>query len=699
MAQAASRDVEIAPPAPRPGTVHAEPPAWLRRLAVGSPELVAAAVAGFSIGPMILLLAGAFTAPVAIPLGLLGAAAAMWVCGLPAEPATRRTISCTAAAALITLAWFAYNVRYYAQDVYATRDPATYGLAARWLMDHASLNVHGHPEVFGGLPHADSGSAGFQPVAPGILNIQGNHLLPGLASLAGSAFGTTALLQANVAFGALGPFVLFGLARRIVGAPLALLVMTVLAISMPFVYVSRDTYTEPLMLLFLMGGLALLHRAITSRRISDFFSTGFVAGCSAMVRVDGYGALVALVVAGIAVLAIARAGDRRAAGIRAAAVIAGGVVPVLVGWLDLTRYSREYYASLSHNITLQLLVLIALIAVTPAVAWLAWRPGLKARVTTDAARRRIAIAAVVVLLAAFGALASRPLWQETHTPIDNVNLEHMQRSSAVEIDGTRTYYEQSVHWLAMYLGWQTVLLAVAGYALLVVALVRHRAYALVATLSMGLTMSGLYLWNCEITPDQPWAMRRYVPVVIPLLLVAAAAALRALWSWQRALEWGRVIAIVGGSLMIIVPATVTAKMVHVRDEAGQLNQLRAICAAVGHNGAVVEVDRSARDGYGQAIRSYCGVPTITLVRATQQQLAAMKKTAAAHGRTLYVLSQDPSRTRFASGGAIAPFSSVTVQRWPNVINSPPNAPSYQMTTVFLATVDAAGLAHPVPPSR
>ena len=82
--------------------------------------------------------------------------------------------------------------------------------------------------------------------------------------------------------------------------------------------------------------------------------------------------------------------------------------------------------------------------------------------------------------------------------VRNPNLENMQRASGVAIDGTRTYNEQTVNWQAMYLGWPTVLLAVAGYALLVVTVIRRRNYALVGAVTMGLVMSGLYLWNCQI---------------------------------------------------------------------------------------------------------------------------------------------------------------------------------------------------------
>ena len=74
------------------------------------------------------------------------------------------------AAGVVTLGWFVYNVRYYAQDVYATRDPATYGLAARWLMDHSSLNINVHTEVFGTPKGSTLDAAGFQVASLGTLH-------------------------------------------------------------------------------------------------------------------------------------------------------------------------------------------------------------------------------------------------------------------------------------------------------------------------------------------------------------------------------------------------------------------------------------------------------------------------------------------------------------------------------------------------
>ncbi|MFN2518014.1 MAG: hypothetical protein ABR604_03065, partial [Jatrophihabitantaceae bacterium] len=302
----------------------------------------------------------------------------------------------------------------------------------------------------------------------------------------------------------------------------------------------------------------------------------------------------------------------------------------------------------------------------------------------------------VLLLAGFAFLASRPLWQQTHTAVANVNLENMQRVSGVRVDGTRLYHEQAVNWQAMYLGWPTVLLAAVGYPVLMAALIRRRCYALVGTVVMGVVVSGVYLWDCQIVADQPWASRRFVPVVIPLLLVAAAAALRALWSWQRPLNWARNLAVAAGGVMVALPLTITAPVADVREEAGQLALLQAICAAVGRDGAVVLMDASANDGYAQAIRSYCSVPAIAVLGAGPVQLASIRAAVATHGRTLYLLSQDPATTRYASSRAVLPFSSVSGQRWPNVINRAPSAGVRTTTIVFLSTVDAAGLAQPVP---
>src|SRR5207253_5048391 len=135
-------------------------------------------------------------------------------------------------------------------------------------------------------------------------------------------------------------------------------------------------------------------------------------------------------------------------------------------------------------------------------------------------------------------------------------------------------------------------------------------------LAMGLTMLTLYLNNIEAAPDQPWAMRRCVPVILPMLLVAAAAGLRSLWQLPRGALLTRPLVAAVFIYSISFPYSVSKPLKHLREEVPQLGQLQALCRAVGPDGAVMETDGAVLFGYGQSIRSFCDVPTIGLVSPT-----------------------------------------------------------------------------------
>lgn len=670
-----------------------------------------AAVAGFSIGPMVLVLAGHFDRWPVLLTGTLGAVvaavacglrdgrsdqarAAKWAAALP-RPNPRSDLWCTVAVLAFVVVWVLLNVRYTAENLYATRDPATYDIAARWLMDHPSLHIWIHPEVFGPPAGYTSESPGFsdvhEPLATGHLYAQGNHLMPALAAVVGWVAGVGGMFRANLVIGAFALLALFVLARRVVGSPIALVVTAAMAVSMPMIYVSRDTYSEPLMMLFLIGGVAMLHRAVNTSRRADYALAGLIVGCSAMVRIDSYVALLAIVVAVAAPVCLAEAGARRAAVKNALTLVAVAAIPLTLGWLDVTRLSSGYYRDLHRFVVVELAGLALAVALAPLAVWVAWRPAVRARLNSERVRRALALGSSVVLVTVFGVLLSRPLWLVGHYKF-NHTLETWQGLGGVAPDGTRSYNERTVFWIADYLGWPTVILAVVGYCLLIHALVRRGAYPLTGMLTLGLAMSAVYLWNANITPDQPWAIRRFVPVVIPILLVAAGAVLRALAA--RGLS-GRLATVVLAAFVIGIPLHVMWPMRHVRDEVPQYSQVRAICSAVGRDGAIVAVDAASYGVYGQTMRSYCGVPSIGLVDATAAQLQTMRADVAKTHRTLYVLAQDPATVRFAPGAPQDAFSTITTQLWPNTINHPPTKPVYRVTSVWLNRVNADGLAVPV----
>ena len=688
---------------------------WRSRLLFAAPDLVVAAMAGFVVGPMLLLVSGHFSAVVGVPLGLVGAVIGCWLAGLPDVPAGTRDGVLTAIAVLVAVAWFFYNVKYTAEDVYNTRDPAGYTITGQWLVHHGSLQIHTMPEIFGNPADGKLDTGSFAPVEGNgtVLNAQGDHLLPALLALSGSMFGTRALLSTNVLLAALALLAFFALARRVVGPVFALMAMLALAFSMPFLYVGRDAYTEPLTLLFLMGALLFAHRAWTSRRARDWVVCGLASGAASCVRVDGYGALVGIVAAITLYVAVARVDERRAALRCAAALALGAAAPIVLGYLDLTHLARQYFHSQHANIAHLIALLVVLVLLSPVCVWLVWRTRVRGWLTSDGFARRAPQAATVLLALVLVVLASRPAWLTTHGACHQ-DLANMQKLSNVEVDCTRSYNEQTLRWQALYFGWPTIVLGFAGYAVLFAHLVRRRRHELIGVLAMGLPMSALYLVASEVAPDQPWAMRRYVPVIIPLFLVAAGAALHCAWNWagRRGVVLRPVVLrplVVAGLLFVVLfPLAVSWPVRHVREEYGQLQQLRAICAAVGSNGAIIETDEPTIFGYGQSVRSFCDVPAIGLVAAPRSELVAVAAAVRAHGRVPFVLGQcdlAPSTTPTCTGAdgtgrTPAPaFSSVRVERWPTKINSTPtkaDIPLYvQQYSVWLARVDESGGLQPV----
>jgi hypothetical protein len=646
-----------------------------------APELLTCALAGFSLPCMLLLLAGHLVWALAFPLGILGAVVAVGLVGPSAEPASRELVRWTAIVLGALVVWGLVNGFFSAQDVYAHRDPATYNLAGRYLVDHSTLRMNTHPEIFGNPAGFSDESAGFEDFRPGLLAAQGNHLLPVLLGAAGRIFGSVGVLKANVLFGALGLFAFFGLARRIVGPRWGALVTAALAVSLPMIYVSRDTFSETLALLFLMGALTLLHRAVQSRRWADFALCGFIAGTSAMVRIDSYASLLALIVAAAVILAHAEPGARRGTSARVGVLIVVGLVPTVIGWVDVSRLSPAYYADQRHAIVQLAEAAVALAVVGAVAVGLIWRRGLGVWI----GRRRPGLSALAsgIVVLAFLFLASRPLWMTGHGVFTPYLLQ-VQKDSHKALDGTRTYNERTLDWQALYFGWPTVVLAVVGYVLLLRRYLLRRDWAIAGALTMGLMMSALYLYSSQITPDQVWASRRYVPIVMPMLLVAAAAALRAI-----AVRW-RPVAVVGALVLVGYPLAVTIPAFTIREGYPHSSQLSLMCADLPSDAAVVTVDYNASWSYQMAVRAYCNVPTISVQGASPAALAGMQAAAAQHGRQLFALSTDPTKLTFSGGAPAAALSKIRAQMWPSTLYTSPRGSAHETVSVYLGSVGSDG---------
>jgi hypothetical protein len=261
--------------------------------------------------------------------------------------------------------------------------------------------------------------------------------------------------------------------------------------------------------------------------------------------------------------------------------------------------------------------------------------------------------AVLIPIAALIGLAIRPSVQVTRGATDPSYIHYiasLQRLAGLAVDGRQQYSEQSLNWVIWYLGVPAVLLACGGAALLarrcVRALLRWRGAAAAAQ-AWGLPLlifgwsTAAVLWDPAIYPDQPWASRRLIPVVLPGLICLA------LWACSRIrlraadLEAGPIalgLVVTCSVLAMIVPAAVTTfdpgyagtgKARHLAARGMALTGVfkdekpvvSSLCAAINGSGggstaSVIIVDSATASAFTQVVRSMCDVPAASMDSAS-----------------------------------------------------------------------------------
>ena len=128
--------------------------------------------------------------------------------------------------------------------------------------------------------------------------------------------------------------------------------------------------------------------------------------------------------------------------------------------------------------------------------------------------------------------ALRPYFQTVRGETNPATIGYvaeLQKLAGLAIDGHRQYAEDSLYWVIWYLGVPAVILATLGLALLVrrglKSLLTWRDSGAARIWALPLLITGWVvvsvLWRPGIIPDQPWASRRLVPMVLPGLILAA----------------------------------------------------------------------------------------------------------------------------------------------------------------------------------
>jgi len=245
-------------------------------------------------------------------------------------------------------------------------------------------------------------------------------------------------------------------------------------------------------------------------------------------------------------------------------------------------------------------------------------------------------------VAALIALAVRPYVQIVREPATRAAAAYvasLQRLGHLRVDPGRLYAEDTLYWVIWYVGLPAVLLG--GFGRRAPGAARPPSADLVARPlrrdpHLGLPVmviccgSAAVLWQPQTVPDQPWASRRLVPLVLPGLVLCAIWA--SAWLRQRARSRGasRTAASVAAAFCVVallVPTVATTfglGLTHSgqggslrpssdglalkRTGLGEVGAVDGLCSSLGPSASVVIVDRLVAAEFSQVIRGMCGVP-------------------------------------------------------------------------------------------
>lgn len=611
------------------------------------------------------------------PALLVGAGLALLV--VPRLPLPR--LPWRAAAVLLTLSagfglWAALT---HGEHLTVRRDPGAYATYALALARYGGVPLDPGLDVFG-LSAADPWvrvSAAAQYAVPGTaadgsatLEVVPQFLVgvPALLTLGWWAGGWSGLLVLPAVAGGLALLAFGGLAAHLLPRAPAVLAVLVLGLSQPVLLVARQTFSEPFSLLYVLTGTALLVVATTTDRRprSTSFVAGVLLGANLFVRIDAVRELVLLVP-----LATLLVGRRHPAGIP---LLLGALLTGVPAALATTWWSSPYVDSVASSLG-PLVVVGAVLVVLSAAGLLLgrhledrWRDGVPA-----AARRAADLAPGLAagLVAVVGlVLTSRPLWLvdrrlDPYLPGMDDFVGALQSQQDLPVDGLRTYSELSVQWLVWWLGPVTVLLAFVVAVVLTWRGVRAvlqpgplPGWLLPAAVAIAVTVVALH--RPAITPDHPWADRRYVTVTYPFLVLAATAALSRLARARsgRTPPWRPVVAAVLAVAVLLPAAAATLPLATTRTEVGQVEAAEAVCDALedaGPRPALLTVGFRARVEWAPVVRARCGVPLVGIEAptATSEEslgdvLARAAEGARANGRTPVVMVGDQASAQLVA---------------------------------------------------
>lgn len=505
---------------------------------------------------LVLAEAGAFSLPRAGALSFAVCAAALLLrlaragragLGWPlARPVSRADWAPFVLLAAAALALYARPSEY----IVGGRDPGAY-VATMGLVARTGAIVHADPAVLS-IPASDFGlfyrnpekteplswsrfmAFDLERPETGRVYPQFFHLFPAFGALLFSAFGIKGALAAPPVFGVLGLLAAFLLLRRLWGAGVAAAGALLLLVNPLSVWFARYPVSEPMSQALLLSGLLAFSHWEESRGRWLGALAGLAFGLTLLVRIDAV-----LLLGPLALYVFVRRCRRAASWPEFGAVLVPFALLALHAALHAAIWAPKYVRTIVDRpywrqpawvwVALALLLAGALLAADRV------GPRLATALRPHAPRLRTALGAAAVTALAY-AWFLRPLlsaWAGGDGNPGPAALPAGDLRATLEAWGFRRLAAHDAQALVR-LGWFVTPLGIALGVLGGLVALREWKERTLLPLLVFASFSAFYLYKIRVFNDYPFAMRRYLPATLPLLLGLAALALFRLAGRARA---------------------------------------------------------------------------------------------------------------------------------------------------------------------
>jgi len=404
------------------------------------------------------------------------------------------------------------------ESILGGQDQGVYANHAMYIAHHGRLDVpYPWPEssddiVFPGFKIYP----GFYPTRPN-MTARFSHLFPVWLAQAFSTFGDCGLFRLNAMFAILALGIFYGICRLALDKAYAVVATLFLALNPSEMWMARITLTEILTQPFIWSGLLLLLNGLKTDNHILMRWAGVFLGFSALVRIDSLVLVPLLFVAHLA-HKIVEDPASKSSSFSWRSFYETALPAFVLAVLYYAFYSAPYFSSLSPYLkTIGITGAIALFAVLAAT------PGI-----SRVLRRWLTREPVLILLGcALLAVAVYAYWIRP-----SGMLHSTAHWSGQLLGSTGAYRQDSLVNLARYLSPLVVWMAILGWFVSVWAVVRKRQdLHTIVCLVVIAGFSILYIQSPRVVPYHFWAIRRFVPVVIPGLVLCAAIGMG--WGLRR----------------------------------------------------------------------------------------------------------------------------------------------------------------------